>query len=125
MNAREDKSDVPNTTLLDSKIGEVKKMENGYSEITLVGAPKKKLKKDDMIRIHGSSSSNLYVGSKTLQPGEEAVISSAIRKNDDFLQFLPESFSKDVFYVVPFIRSKSQEQNAGHTIAFENFVISY
>ncbi len=125
MNAREDNSDIPNTTLLDSKIGEVKKMENGYSEITLVGAPKKKLKKDDMIRIHGSSSSNLYVGSKTLRPGEEAVLSSTIRKNDDCLLFAPESLSKGVFYVVPFIRSKSQEQNAEHTIAFENFVISY
>ena len=125
MNAQEDNADVPNTTLLDSRIDNVTKLENGYSEITLISTPKKKLKKDDMIRIHGSSSSNLYVGSKTLQPGEEAVLSSTIQKEDDYLQFAPESLSKGVFYAAPFIRSKSLEQNAEHTIAFEDFVVSF
>lgn len=125
LNAKEDMSDIPNTSMA-GRIIEIKQLDNGQAEILLENAPGVQLKKDDKVRIHGPSGAYLYTTSNSLlRPGEEKVFSSTIQKDDNYLEYSSKALSRGVYYVVPLILSYSTDPNEDNTILISNFTISY
>ena len=125
LNVKDDLSDIPNLTLAEGRIMEVKQLPNDQAEITLGKPLATPLKKGDPVRVHGVSGVNLYMNTKTLQPGEEAVFNSTIQKDDTFLQYSAKSFSKGVFYVRPLIFSNSPDVEKVNMISIRDYSISY
>jgi hypothetical protein len=124
INANEDGSDIPSCTLLNGKIVEVKKIENGQAEITLDNPISSAISKGTKIRIHGMSGSYLYTNSKKLQPGEEETFSSSIKKDDNSKKYSSSSLATGTYYVVPILLSYSIGSNE-NTVLISDFSISY
>lgn len=125
LNAKDDLSDIPNTTFADGKILEVKKMDDGKAEITLDKPLKSKLEEGTKVRVHGRSGAYLYTFNKRLQPGDEQIISSTIQKDDNFLEYSSKAFPRGTYYVVPIILSYSTDSNIENTILIQDFSIKY
>lgn len=125
LNAKEDMSDIPNVQLVDGKILEIKKLENGQAEITLDKPLQSKIEEGTIVRVHGKSGSYLYSSSITLKPGEEQVFASTIQKDDSFLQYSPQAFSRGVYYVIPLILSYSTDPTQDNLILISNYSIEY
>ena len=95
------------------------------SEITIDKPVKTALKMGAKIRIHKMSGGFLYTNSKVLQPGEEEVFTSSIKKDDTFLQFSPEAFSRGVYAVKPLILSYSVDNNEENIVVISDYTVSY
>lgn len=115
--AKQDLSDVPNEQIINGKISEVRQLENGQAEIIMSETIKTALEKGAEVRVHGTGS-NLYTNIKTIQPGEEAVFSATIKKDNDSLEFSPKAFSKAVYFVKPTILSSDDFSIIHYTISF-------
>ena len=102
--AEKDLSDVPNDKIVNGKITEVRKLENGQAEIVMSSPIKTALEEGAKVRVHGTGS-HLYPNIKVVQPGEEATFPATIRKDKDSLEFSTKAFSKGVYYVKPVILS--------------------
>lgn len=125
LNAKEDMSDIPSLSFLDGKIVEVKELNDGKAEIIMDKAISNTLKHGDKIRINRESGKYLYTGVKDLQPGEEEVFSHTMKKNNGFLQYSKEAFSRGVFYIRPLILSFSLDSKEYNTIQIIDYVIRY
>ncbi len=125
INAKEDMSDIPECSLIDGTVLEIKQLDNGQAEITLSKTLAKALEKDTKIRIHGATGAYLYTNTITLQPGQEETFTSTIAKDDSFLEYSPKAFSRGVYYVVPLILSYSRNSSKENTILISDFQISY
>lgn len=125
LNAKDDLSDIPNKTLLEGRIVEIKKMNNGQAEITLDKPLNIQLKDGTKIRVHGQGGSYLYTQSKTLQPGNEEIFTSTLKKDDGALEYSSKAFSKDVYFVIPVILSYSVDPNIENSITINDFTVSF
>lgn len=126
LNAKDDLSDIPNTTLLEGKITEFKQLDNGQGEITLDKPLKTAIEKGTKVRVHGLTGSLLYMNIiRALKSGEEQVLTSTIKKDEQFLQYSTKAFSRGVYYVVPFIFSYSDDATKDNTIQISDYSISY
>ena len=123
INAKDDLSDIPNNTFVNGKIVEVKELSNGQAEITMDKPLEKALEKGTKVRSHGVSGSELYTNRKELQPGEEKVFFSTIKRDDSFLQYSPKAFSRGVYSVVPLIYSISSKED--NTVQISDYTIMY
>lgn len=124
INAKADMSDVPNTSL-GGTIAEIKQLNDGQAEIILNKPLAEPLKAGELVRVNGKSGTYLYTSSLLLRPGEEKQVSSTIKQDNDFFKLSKEAFSRNVYYVVPVIRSFSTETNAVNTVLIRDFTISY
>lgn len=106
LDPKEDLSDIPNTHFVDALIQEVKKLDNGQGEIHLSKPLSKGLPQGTKIRIHDIVGGYIYPKIKVLQPGEEVVLNSSIKKNDNFLQYSEKFFSRGVHNVKPLLISE-------------------
>ena len=122
VNAKDDMSDIPSVDFAGT-IADVKKHENGISEIILNAPLKTKLNKETKIRIHGLHGSYLYTQIKTLQPGEKYTFNSTTQKDDSF-NYSSKSFPRGTYYVIPLILSYSVGSE-NNTIKISNFAVSY
>lgn len=125
IDAKEDLSDIPNTNLLDGKIIEVKKLADEKAEIIMDKPFANPLEIGTKVRIHDISGYYIYTNIKVLQPDEEFVFRSKIRKDEDFLQYSPVAFSRGVFYMKPLIFSYSEVKGSENTIRISDYSISY
>ena len=125
LNAEEDLFDVPSTTFADGRIVEVKKLDDGKAEITMEKPFKTALEAGAKVRIHGRAGTYLYMHNKVLQPGEEEVFTSTIKKDNTFLQYSPKAFSRGVYSVKPLILSYSVDANEENTIVISDYTVSY
>lgn len=127
LNAKEDLSDIPNTSILNGTGGfilEVKKKENGHGEIILNSALSKEIPSGTKIRVHATFSGNLYPVTKVLKPGEEAILNSTIQKDSNYLEYSSKAFSRGVYYVQPLLFSYSSDTNEENTVQISDFSIS-
>ena len=125
LNAREDLSDIPNTSLAAGKIIDIKKLPDGRAEITMDQPVKKALKQGEKVRINGLRGAYLYTSSKELQPGEEETFTSSIQKDDNMIQYSVNALSRGVYYVKPLILSNSVDTKEENTILITNYQIGY
>lgn len=121
----EDMSDVPNYSLSDGRIIDIRKVNEKQIEIILDKTPKTQIKSGSKIRVHGLSGDYFYTQVKTLMPGEEETFSSNIKKDNDCLYYLSKSFPKGTYYVKPLILSYSVNPNIENTILISDFTVSY
>ena len=126
LHAKEDFSDVPNVDLLPTTILNVEKKENGYGLIKM-NAPldKSKLKVGDKIRIHGTPSGYTYPSSKVLDPGEEIILESSVKKDDELHFFSNKVFSHGVYCVQPIVLSYTSGSDEKNMIQIDDYSISY
>ena len=125
LHAEEDLFDVPNTTLANGRIVEVKKLDNGTAEITMDKPFGTAPEPGTKVRIHGAVGGYLYTGNKVLQPGEKEVFTSSIKKDNAFLQFSNKAFSRGVYSVKPLVLSYSVDPNDENTVVISDFTVSY
>lgn len=125
LNAEEDLYDVPNTTFADGRIVEVKKLSDGKAEITMDKPFKTALETGTKVRIHGVMEGYLYTNNKILQPGEEEVFISSIKKNGSFQQYSSKAFSRGVYSVRPVVLSYSVDANEENTVVISDYTVSY
>lgn len=126
MNAKDDLSDIPNTTLFEGKIVEIKQLDNGQAEITLDKPLKSAVAKGTKVRVHGTTGSYPYTHIvKSLKAGEEQILNSTIKKDDQFLEYSSKTLSRGVYYVVPLILSYSDDATKENTIQISDYSISY
>ena len=126
LNAKEDLSDFPNCSFIDQPVASVNKNEEGQFEIVFDKPLKTPIAKDSFIRIQSPrGDSYMYVNTKRLQPGEEATLTSSIKKDDDLFQFSTKSLWRGVFYIKPMIRSYSVENTKENTVLVTDFTINY
>ena len=124
LNAKEDMSDIPNTFLAGT-VSEIKQNEKGQAEITLNTPFTSKIEEGTMLRINGQGGAYLYTNTKNLQPGEEHVFNSTIKKDETFLEYSSKAFPKGVYYVVPVILSYSVDSDKENTIMISNYTVLY
>ena len=126
LNAKEDLSDFPNFSIVEEKIVDVKKLENGQAEITFEKPLKTPIKEGTSVRIHSPHGGTyLYICSKILQPGEEVSFDHSMKKDDSFLDYSPEAICKGTYYIVPVILSYSVNADDKNTISISNYKIGY
>ena len=124
LDANEDMSDIPNKTFA-GKIVDFKKNEDGLFEITLDEPLKSEIKGGTKVRVHGRSGSYLYTYYCTLLPEEEIAFYATIAKDDSFLRYSSEAFSRGAYYVVPLLLSYSDVPQEDNTIIIKDYSISY
>ena len=126
LNAKEDLSDFPNCSFIDGEIVEITQKDETLSEITLSKPLSDTIKKGTPVRIQSPRRTYyLYTSRKTLQPGEEAVYTSSIKKDDDLLQFSHQAFCRGTSYVQPLILLRSGNSQDLFTVQINTFDVSY
>ena len=125
IDAKEDMSDIPSTSLLDARIADFIKLEDGTAKIVLDRPLVTPLKTGTKIRVHGVTGAYLYTRENVLLPGEEKVFTSQIAKDEHYLAYSPKAFSRGVSYVVPLILSYSVNSQEDNTIEVSEFTISF
>ena len=121
LNAKDDLSDVPNTSLLDGKVQEVKEMSDNQAMITLSSPLKNTLDKGTKIRIHNQSANPFYSKTIALRPGEEHVFSTKTEWNNPPHQYSSTALSKDVSVVIPLLFSYSLDPNEENQILISDY----
>jgi len=125
MNAKEDLSDVPSTTLVNGTIAAIKKLEDGHAEITMSTPLTENLEEGMLLRVNGIWHPYLYTNEKRLNPGEEESFKATIKHDDQFLRFSKEAISRGVCYVVPVVLSYSVDSKEENTVEVKDFSVSY
>ena len=125
LDAKEDISDIPSNTLLPQKIQDVVSLSNGHAEIVFDEPLNEPLKVGSNVRIHGLTGSEIYLNRKVLQPGEEELFVSEIRKDDNLIRYSSEAFPKGVYYVTPVLFSYSVDSSENNTVLVSDFNLSF
>ena len=125
LDAKEDLSDIPNTSLNNGRIQQIQKNEDGHAEITFDKPIQTGIQEGTKVRVHGQGGGYLYTASRTLKPGEEYTFTATMKKDDSILVYSSKGFSKNAYYVVPLILSYSADPNADNTIQISNYSIEY
>ena len=125
LNAKEDLSDVPNTSLLNETVLEVKETDENHAEITLNSPLSMDLEEGTLIRINSSGSGYLPIMSKVLKAGEETLFDVEISKDDQFLQYSPEAISHGVYYLRAVLMSYSVDQTLENTLLVEDYTVTF
>ena len=126
LNAEDDFSDTPNFSLLNGgKILQMRETEDGKGEITFTRPLTQAVKKGTKVRIHGPSSGNIYPINIVLNPGEEKVFSSTIKKDSNSVVFSKDAFPKGVEYVNPLVYSYSVDPAKNNSIIIKELTIDY
>ena len=125
INAKEDYSDIPNVTLVDGTIIDVKKRDDGLAEITLNKPLASALAEGTSLRIQGSGGPYLYTNAKTLQPGEKEHFAFTIKKDENHFLYNKDAFSRGVYYVEPMILLISVDPNEEISVQISDYTISF
>ena len=125
VNAKEDKSDLPNTTFVDGKLVECKTLDDGTSEITLDTPLASDLSKGTKLRIHGITGSNLYGIITSLRSGEESVLTTIVKKDQNQFCINPTLFPVGVDYVTPLLIVIPSDSKVDGTIKVKDFAVAY
>lgn len=126
LNAKEDLSDFPNFSFVDGTISDVRKIDDGHTEITMDKPVKTAIQKGTTARVQAKAgASAIYVNRKQLNPGEEITISSQIRKDNNYLLYSAEAFCRGIYYVVPRFSINSNKQDAEIKVRIKDFTISH
>ena len=124
LNAKDDLSDIPNTSFAKERISEIKKNEDGSAEIILISPLSEEIQKGTKIRIHDGSGGYVYTNVQKINPGEEIELESTIKKDDSYLEYSPKAFSRGVYSVTPLIIF-GWTGNSNHSVLISDYSISY
>lgn len=124
LNVKDNMSDIPNTTLLDAKVIEVKNTSDGHTEILLDKKLADNLEVGTQIRIHGPYyHGGVMSPAITIQPDEEKVLSAEINKIDSFYLYSTKGIPEGVYYVKPMIISASDNNNI--SLLIRDFFVTF
>ena len=125
LNAKDDLSDLPNSSFLDGRVAEIKKLENGQAEIVLNKPLLSELKPGSKIRIHGTEGAYLYMRKKMMGPDEEETFTTTIKKDDSALEYSSKALPNGAYFVIPLILSYSVDPKIENTVLIRDFAINY
>jgi hypothetical protein len=129
INVKKDDSDIPNTSVLygAAKVLDVKDLKDGNFEITLDKPAGQDLEKGSFVRMHQNGGNLFYTNSKTIQPGEEVVFSSSLKKDDLFLEYSTSTnaFPKGFYSIQPLLFSRTSEGEQDNLIQISDFLVSF
>ena len=126
INTKEDFSDLPNFSLIDSEITEIKKIDDSHTEILFKEPIHKSLSVGSHVRVHGRDGATfIYTNMKRLAPEEEITFSSKIKYDDSFVKFSSNAFCKGTYFVIPIILSFPANRDDESSILIRNYTISY
>ena len=126
LNAKDDLSDFPNFSLINGRIQSVTQLNDSETKIVLDKQLNETIKKGTSLRVNSSYGARyVYTNTKDLKPGEEAVLSSNIRKDDDFFSYSPKAFCRGTYFVQPIILLISSDPNKECAIMISDFHVSF
>lgn len=126
LDAKDDFSDFTNLNFFENRIVSISKINDAESEITFEKVLTKKIPSGTSARIHSPyANSFIYVSTKTLEPGEEAVLTGTIKKDNDSLLYSPKAFCRGTYYVQPILLSYSVSPTEENTVQISDFSVSY
>ena len=126
LNVKEDFSDFPIFSFAESRITEIKKLDNDQAEIIFEKPITNALKPGTSVRVHSPLGAGcLFTDVKVLQPGEEMTISATIKKDDDFFQYSTKALCRGTYFIQPQIMSYSVDASEENTILISDYRISY
>ncbi len=103
INAREDASDLPNRSLLDGKIVEIKRINDNQAIILLDKALSESIKKDTPIRVHGIIRHMFGLKVTNIQSEQTATLTHTIKPDKNSFVFSKDVIPKGVYYLKPII----------------------
>ena len=122
---KEDMSDIPNVSVADGKVVDIKKVDDSHTEITLDKPLKAVLVPGTKVRINGMTGMYLYTKTAILKPGQEQVFTATIQKDNSSLEYSSKAFPRGAYYVVPVILSYSSDVEKENTITIKDYVITF
>lgn len=126
LNAKEDNSDFPNFSIIDGSIQAIKTLDNNRAEIVFDKPIKELIAEGTSVRIHSPEGATyIYTDMTTLQPGEEADLSSTIEKDNMLLEYTPKAFCKGTYYVLPVLLAYTEGSKESNTVLVSDFIVSY
>ena len=126
LNAKEDLSDFPNDSFINSQIISAQKVNENETEIVLEKPLATGIEKGTLVRVQAPFGTKyIYTNNQVLQPGEETILSSTIKKDNDYFQFSPKAFCRGAYYVQPVILVNSIDVSKENTITISDYVLSY
>lgn len=126
LNAKEDLSDFPNSSIILNPITDIKEKDSSHAEIFLKDPLQNEIKKGTQVRIHSPHGNTyIYMNVQLLQPGEEVTLKSTIHKDNNFLAYSGWALCRGTYYVVPIFLSLSVDSSKESTILIKDFTVSY
>ena len=124
LDAKDDLSDIPSLSFANGKIVSIKKLDNGQAEITMNEPLKNDITEGTICRVNARSGSQLYLQTKTLQPGETADLSFEVKQDPNSHSY-SKTIPSGVYYVQPLLYSHSQDTKKEKTVQVTDFTVSY
>lgn len=126
LNAKDDLSDFPDFDFLPGAILDIQKTNDGHAVIQLSAPLKAPIEKGTKLRVHSPYGSRyLYVGHKTLQPGETFDCVSTIQKDNSFYGYSSKAFCKGTYCVRPVLISFPGDKQKEQIIQVLDFSLNY
>lgn len=124
--AKEDLSDFPNFNFSESRIDDIKELEDGKAEIIFAKPLVNPIPQGTSARVQrGSAWDYLYLNYKTIPVGEEVVIKSTIKKDDEFYEFSSKALCKGTYYISPAVRIETKDGKEHNAVDISDYVVQY
>ena len=126
LNAKDDYSDFPNFSLVEGVIQSVEPYNDNQAKIIFDKPIEKNVATGTPVRIHSPLvSAYIYTNMKTLQPGEEAELTSSLKKDNTLLEYSSKGFCRGTHYVVPVILSYTYNSGDCNTVRISDVSFWY
>lgn len=130
LNPKEDFSDIPNYSIIGYVDG-IETIDDGHVAITLNPenkylvdpASKNKIVPGAKLRAHSNIGMTLYLAAKTIKPGEELIINSTLKQDNNAILYTGSAFPRGIYSFKPTIRFSTGEETG--TILISDCSISY
>ena len=117
-------SNIKSVKLLRGRVKEIKQRADGSAEIILTKPVDGALKPGDSIRINAASGSAMNTNAKVLQPGQEEVFTSTVKRDEDIEDYSNNAFLKYFYFVKPMIKFSPREGEES-TISIIDFSVAF
>lgn len=122
LNAKEDRSDLPNRHLLEEKIVEMKKIDDHHTEIVLDKALSKNIEKGTSVRVHGSNLHQVQIGAISLLSEGEIIFTHTTAEMNNCFVYSKDAIPKGTYYIKPVLILASDKQ---FSFSFRDIEISF
>ena len=125
LDAKDDLSDIPNEKLLNGRVVNIRKIDDHSTEISLDQKLDFSIEKGMGIRIHEANKQSSPLIAKKINPGEEFVLESIIKKGNATSEYSSSSIPMGVYYIKPVLICASNSDSTSYSLLISNFIVSY
>ena len=126
LNAKENLSDFPNTSCADGTIQDVVKNDAGQFEIIFDKEQKNEITAGTQVRVQAPAGSSFVIAnSKKLLPNEEATLQASLKQNNDLTQYNTKTLCRGSYYIIPLLRSYSEDTSKYNEIQIDEYILTY